>query len=265
MASTPAAIRLRAAESPVPGLALYEHRVADPIATLVCVHGGLDRGGSFSRLARRLETVDVVAYDRRGYQASRPLGPAPLEAHVADLAAVAAVEDRPVALFGHSFGGLVALATADRHPGLARLVATFESPLPWVLARTSGRPELTDDPAHEAEVFFRRVVSDTGWQRLSEAERDSRRADGPALLADLATLRGPAPVDVARLATPFVLLYGDGALGPYYRALAARLGEIAPGVRCIELPGASHGAHLGAPGPLARALLPPIEAACGSD
>ncbi|HEV2427804.1 MAG TPA: alpha/beta fold hydrolase [Acidimicrobiales bacterium] len=264
MASTPAAIRLRAAQSPVTGLALYEHRVADPVATLVCVHGGLDRGGSFSRLARRLDTVDVVAYDRRGYQASRALGPAPLDAHVADLAAIASAEDRPVALFGHSFGGLVALATADRHPGLACLVVTFESPLPWVLARVSGRPEPTDDPGHEAEVFFRRVVSDAGWERLSEAERDSRRADGPALLADLSTLGGPAPVDVTRLATPFALLYGDGALGPYYRALAARVAEVAPKVRCVELPGASHGAHLGAPGPLARALLPLIEDACAS-
>lgn len=246
------------------GLAYFEHRVARPVATLVCVHGGLDRGGSFSRLARRLDTVDVVAYDRRGYQGSRALGPAPLDEHVADLSAVARREPGPVALFGHSFGGLVALAAAQRDPGLACLVATFESPLPWVLARTSGRPEPTDDPAYEAEVFFRRVVSDAGWERLSEAERDSRRADGPALLADLATLRGPAPVDVATLATPFVLLYGDGPLGPYYRALAARLGEVAPGVRCAELPGASHGAHLGAPGPLARALLPLIEGACVS-
>ncbi len=264
MASTPAAIRLAPGASPVAGLSYYEHRVADPIATLVCVHGGLDRGGSFSRLARRLETVDVVAYDRRGYQGSRALGPAHLDAHVADLAAVAGAEARPVALFGHSFGGLVALATADRHPGLARLVATFESPLPWVLARASGRPEPTDDPAHEAEVFFRRVVSDAGWERLSEAGRESRRADGPALLADLATLRGPEPLDVAALATPFALLFGDGALGPYYRALAARLREVAPAVTIHELPGASHGAHLGAPGPLARALLPLIEATCAS-
>jgi pimeloyl-ACP methyl ester carboxylesterase len=264
VAPTPAAIRLAPGASPVAGLSYFEHRVGEPTATLVCVHGGLDRGGSFSRLARRLESVDVVAYDRRGYQGSRALGPAPLDAHVADLAAMAGAETRPVVLFGHSFGGVVALATADRHPGLARLVTTFESPLPWVLARASGRPEPTDDPAHEAEVFFRRVVSNAGWERLSEVERESRRADGPALLADLATLRGPAPLNVASLVTPFALLFGDGALGPYYRALAARLSEIAPAVRCYELRGAPHGAHLSAPGALARVLTSLIEAQCAS-
>ena len=67
------------ANSPVAGLAVAERRVESPLATVICIHGGLDRGGSFARLARRMELFDLVAYDRRGYQGSRDLGPLGLE------------------------------------------------------------------------------------------------------------------------------------------------------------------------------------------
>jgi pimeloyl-ACP methyl ester carboxylesterase len=60
-----------------------------PEATLICVHGGLDRGGSFARLARRINAFDVVTYDRRGYQGSRDLQPLSFELHVEDLLALA--------------------------------------------------------------------------------------------------------------------------------------------------------------------------------
>ena len=74
--------------SPVKGLAVAERRVIDPEATVICVHGGLDRGGSFARLVRRLETFDVVAYDRRGYQGSRDVQPLGLQYDVDDLSAL---------------------------------------------------------------------------------------------------------------------------------------------------------------------------------
>ncbi|HEY5010734.1 MAG TPA: hypothetical protein VIH73_06215, partial [Acidimicrobiales bacterium] len=63
------------ANSPVRGLAVAERRVEHPEATVICIHGGLDRGGSFARLARRIDRFDLVTYDRRGYQASRELQP----------------------------------------------------------------------------------------------------------------------------------------------------------------------------------------------
>ena len=90
------------ANSPVPGLAVAERRVHDPEATLICVHGGLDRGGSFARLARRTEIFDVIAYDRRGYQGSRDLAPLDLTHHVDDLLALT----REAALRGPVIGGL---------------------------------------------------------------------------------------------------------------------------------------------------------------
>jgi len=264
--SPPPTIGLIPGDSPVPGLALLEHRVAHPRAVVICVHGGLDRGGSFARLARRVEDVDLVAYDRRGYRGSRGLAPLTFTHHVQDLATIARRERSvgPVFLFGHSFGGLVALGTAARDPDLVAEVIVYETPLPWILERVSSRPAPTDDPGHEAEVFFRRVVSDAAWERLSEPERESRRLDGPALLADLAVVRGPAPFDLATMSTPIVLIHGDGPLGEHYRALADKIAVLSPSIQTIEMSHAGHGAHLSRPAPLAALIGRLVDERCAS-
>ena len=46
-------------------MVVHRHN-GDALGTVVCVHGTLDRAGSFARMARRLDGADVVAYDRRG-------------------------------------------------------------------------------------------------------------------------------------------------------------------------------------------------------
>jgi pimeloyl-ACP methyl ester carboxylesterase len=239
--------------SPVEGLALAERRVDNPEATMICVHGGLDRAGSFRRLARRLETFDLIAYDRRGYQGSRDLTPLSLDAHVDDLLAVTRPEARrgPVLYFGHSFGGVVTLAAAAREPDLARLVIAYEAPLPWTLPRPSSRPALSDDASLEVETFFKRMVSGSAWHNLSDAERESRRRDGPALLSDLASLRQGPPFDLATITTPLVYVHGDGVLVDYYRALCVELVKVNPAITTRELVHAGHGAHLSRPDQLA--------------
>ncbi len=255
MSSTPTPHGLHfVAHSPVPGLAVAERRVEHPEATIICVHGGLDRGGSFARLARRTDRFDLVTYDRRGYQGSRDLGPLGLEYHVRDLTALARheVPGRPVILFGHSYGGVVVLATAIAEASLARLVITYEAPLPWIRRRNGTGEALGDDPQWEAEKFFRRIVSDSAWERLSELERDSRRRDGPALTSDLASLRtSEAPFDVAALRVPTYYVYGDVLAPDFYRALSDELTSINPRVEGREVFNAAHGAHLSIPDQLA--------------
>jgi pimeloyl-ACP methyl ester carboxylesterase len=243
------------ANSPVEGLAVMERRVSEPVATLICVHGGLDRARSFGRLARRLDNFDVVAYDRRGYQKSRDLSPLSLDRHIDDLLAITQREAarRPVLYFGHSYGGVVALG-ASASETLAQLVITYETPLPWILPRASGRPPLSDDPAHEAEVFFKRMVSKSAWERLSESERESRRLDGPGLLSDLKILTQQPPFDIGRLIAPTVLVHGDGALVEYYRALSIELQRLNPNLHSVEVQNAGHGAHLANPDQLAALI-----------
>ena len=253
-------------ESPVGGLALAERRVANPDATIICVHGGLDRGGSFARLARRTDAFDLVTYDRRGYQASRGLEPINLELHVDDLLTLAAVEAQrgPVIFFGHSFGGVVALSAAVSSPGTPSLVVVYEAPMPWVLTRPSSRPVPGDDPRVVAEQFFRRMVSKDAWDRLSEAERESRRLDGPALLSDLRRLRLGIPFDLAQLPTPTVYAHGDWLLAPYYRQLCKKLIKLNPLVTSHELSDAGHGAHLSNPDQLAALFRDLWKSQCAS-
>lgn len=258
MSSTPTVPRTLhyVVHSPVRGLAIAERRVEEPEATLICIHGGLDRASSFGRLARRLETIDFVAYDRRGYQRSRDLAPLSLEHHIDDLLAVARTESvrGPVLYFGHSYGGVVALGAALADPTLTQLVIAYEAPLPWILGRESSRPPLSRDAAKESEIFFKRLVSPGAWQRLSEAERQSRRLDGPALVSDLTTLTPDPPFSLADLTTPTVFVHGDGVLADHYRALCQKVEKVNPVISSREIRRAGHGAHLSNPDQLAALI-----------
>jgi pimeloyl-ACP methyl ester carboxylesterase len=254
--TTPNGLRF-IADSPVAGLAVAERRVDMAEATLICVHGGLDRGGSFARLARRIKDLDVVTYDRRGYQGSRNVQPLTLEGHVDDLVTLARHEREraPVIAFGHSYGGVVALGAALADPSLFELAVLYEAPLPWVLRRSGTHTPLTDDAEREAEAFFRRIVSDAAWERLSELERDSRRRDGAALLSDLASLRDASNApDLARLQVPTTYAYGDERSPDYYRELCDRLARLNPIIGSRELRNAGHGAHLSIPDQLAALI-----------
>jgi pimeloyl-ACP methyl ester carboxylesterase len=245
------------ADSPVVGLAVAERRVDAPEATLICVHGGLDRGGSFARLARRIDAFDVVTYDRRGYQGSRDLQPLSFGLHVEDLLALARREGAhgPVIIFGHSYGGAVALGAALADPVLVQMAVLYEAPLPWVLRREGTHSPIGEDAGLEAERFFRRIVSDAAWERLSELERDSRRRDGPALLSDLSSLRdGTLTLDLTQLQVPTTYVFGDERSPEYYRALSDKLALLNPIIGSRELHNAGHGAHLSIPDQLAAVI-----------
>lgn len=240
------------------GLTAHVRRAAQrPIATVLCVHGGLDGATSFSRVARRLADADVVAYDRRGYRESRDVPVrAGLDAQIDDLDDVARATVRatgsPVVVLGHSLGGLIALGAAARGavPGLVGVVA-FEAPFPWGrTARPTEPPPTSVDPAAEAESFFRRIVGEGAWDRLGDDGRTQRRLDGPALVEDLLVLRGPVPFDTAAIDVPVIIGMSEGA--PERRrdscdALASRIRT----ARLVAISGAGHGAHLSSPDKLA--------------
>jgi pimeloyl-ACP methyl ester carboxylesterase len=235
---------------------VLERRVENPRGTVVCVHGTLDRGGSFARVARRLSEFDVVAYDRRGYQHSRFVTPLGLELDVFDLTALVRHErDRgPVLIFGHSFGGVVALATAIDQPALLDHLVVFETPMSWLDGRAVSSEEHLANPGIAAERFFRRVVSDSAWERLNPVEQQSRRDDGPALLSDLRIARGQPPFNLSRLRSTWTYGYGDGPRAAHYEHLLHLIERQQPTVHSIELHHASHGAHLANPDQVATML-----------
>jgi len=230
---------------------------SDPDSPLVVlVHGSLDRAASFARVRRRLGDLHTLAYDRRGYQGSRQALPlnTTLEGHVADLLAV--MDGRPSVVVGHSYGGAIALGAAlsgDRSPIVA--VAAYEPPMPWLPGwprspsgrsapgvHRAGVPAETDEEA--AERFFRRMVGDGAWDRLSEEGRRSRRDDGPALVAELRAIRlDEAPYDVTALDVPSIFGRGGASVGRH-RDTVGWLVDHTPGAELFEIDGAAHGAHL---------------------
>ncbi len=215
----------------------------------VLVHGSLDRGTSFARVVRRLPDLHVVTYDRRGYHRSRSWArlATRLEDHVADL--VALVEQRPCVLVGHSYGGDVALGAAAALPGTVRAVGAYEPPLPWSdwWPRRATRDSPVEDPAAFAESFFRRVVSDEAWARLPEHARAERRADGPALVAEILDIRREfSPIDLTAVTVPVVLGRGERSL-PHHRKAIDALVELLPQTEVVEFTGATHGAHISHP------------------
>jgi pimeloyl-ACP methyl ester carboxylesterase len=253
------------AEQPMPTspwLSVTEHVPIDhpdDAPMVVLVHGSLDRSASFARVQRRLDDLHTVVYDRRGYHRSRHVLPlnTTLEGHVDDLLAV--INGRPAVVVGHSYGGDIALGAALRDPAAPSIAAVvaYEPPMPWLEvwepadgAAAGANPPNPGDPidteaaAAAAERFFRRMVGDAAWERLPESARIDRRADGLALEAELRAIRTrEAPFDVGALTVPAVFGLGGNSVGRY-RQGAAWLVDHTPGAELVELPGASHGAHL---------------------
>jgi pimeloyl-ACP methyl ester carboxylesterase len=237
------------------GLHLVEHRGveqrraedAGPSPTVVLVHGSLDRGATFARVVRRLDDLNVITYDRRGYNHSRDMPVArSLDEHVRDL--VALVGPGPAVVIGHSYGGDVAMGAALASPDTIGAVGAYEPPLPWMdwWPRRSASSIADEDPGSFAEGFFRRVVGGGGWERLSASARAARRADGPALVAELAELRQRNPLDVDHLRVPLVLGRGENSRWHHRRAIDA-LVEAVPDAEVVDIRGAAHGAPLSHP------------------
>ena len=214
---------------------------------IVLVHGSLDRSAGLLKLGRRLdERFLVTRYDRRGYGRSMPHdGPFSIESQVDDLAEVIgrAPDSAPCVLFAHSYGGHVALATAQRHPHLVAAVIVYESPLawmPWWPADTAGGEATAngDDPADAAERFMRRLLGNERWDHLPPATREARRAEGPALLGELTDIRTHVPWSADLITAPVLAMRGERGK-EHHRRGTETLGDWF-GCEVVTVAGASH-------------------------
>jgi pimeloyl-ACP methyl ester carboxylesterase len=238
---------------------------------VVLVHGSMDRSGGMLRVRRVLQRDHrVVRYDRRGYGRSLAAGPpTSFDQQVDDLGTVLA--GRPAVLAGHSFGGVVCLALAQRRPELARAVVAYETPKMWESwwpGSTAGSQALTRlGPGSEAEAdvaewFLRRMIGDDTWERLPASMRAERRAEGRALVAELRSVRPPAPVPfrAEAVAAPVVSACGSEGEAHHLRA-AEELARSAPRGELRVVEGAGHGAHLTHPEAFADLVRRAVELA----
>ncbi|MEV0455049.1 alpha/beta hydrolase [Catellatospora methionotrophica] len=123
---------MRSIEIPVPGGSLHALRFGDGEKIAVAAHGITASAMSFRAVARQLpEDWSLVAVDLRGRGGSAGLpGPYGMDAHAADLAAVAEHLGAPVALTGQSMGAYAALRAAVRRPELFSRLVLVDGGLP---------------------------------------------------------------------------------------------------------------------------------------
>ena len=232
-----------------------------PGPLVVLVHGSMDRSTSFGRVMKQLADLHVVAYDRHGYGHSANEHPhQTLAGHAADLLTV--VDGRRCVVVGHSYGGDVGLLAALERPDLVAAVGAFEAPMPWAPwwpADSAGSAAVAaESPEDAAEAFMRKVVGERVWSRLPSATRAARRSEGATLLAEMASIRGPAPFDPASVPVPVVAGYGT-ASEHRHRQSAARLAELVPDGELCPIEGAGHGAHLSHPAEFAALVRRVVE------
>ena len=218
----------------------------------------MDRASSFAKVRRRLEEAghEVVAFDRAGYgsrvDAPVPAGRGRVAADAEDL--LERLDGGPSVVIGHSYGGHVAMAAAIARPDLVPTIGVFETPvawLPWWPPDTSGGVAVaaaaSGTPADAAEAFMRTIVGDEVWERLPPSTKAARRAEGPALLADMADIRTPPPpYDPAAVTVPTVVGRGSASKGQHLRGTDALL-ALLPNATLHVVDGAGHGAHASHP------------------
>lgn len=217
--------------------------------TILLIHGSMDRSAGLLRLSRRLDGAHhVVRIDRRGYGRSTHVGPPwTIEANVDDVErtveALSAAITGPIDVIGHSLGGNVALALAARRPDLVRSVVVYETPLSWLEwwpGDSAGAAAMSAaSPAEAAEAFVRRLVGDEKWEQLPESTRAQRRAEGAAMVAELADLRRAAPWSPEAVEAPVLAMRGEHGR-PHHQRGTAWLGSRLDGCRVVVVAGAGH-------------------------
>jgi pimeloyl-ACP methyl ester carboxylesterase len=212
------------------------------------IHGSLDRSAGMLRVARHLDNeYRVIRYDRRGYGRSRPHdGPFGLEEQVKDLTGI--LHGRDALIFGHSYGGNVALAFAERFPHQVGAVAVYETPLSWYdwwPGTTAGSNALATrgEPEDAAEAFMRRLIGDQRWEELPERTRIDRRREGPAMVGELADLRQRPAWDPAKILMPVLTLFGERGATHHRRGMEFLAAELSQ-AEVRVLADAGHGAPL---------------------
>jgi pimeloyl-ACP methyl ester carboxylesterase len=254
------------------GTSIASFRTGDPHGpSLILVHGAAADHTTFRTLGPMLEaTFDIHAIDRRGRGASGDTSPYAIEREYDDLAAVAGAvaEQRMTAtvdVFGHSYGGRIALGAALASDSIGRVVSYEGAPSGpedrYGDATLEGRLSAlaTEDRLEDLlTTFLTRVVgmteddlaryrADPVWpRRVAAAPTIVREMSGEASTA--------AGLDkLGSVRQPVLQLLG-GASIPSFRTATAALDERLADGRVVVIPGAKHAAHHTHPDAVAAAV-----------
>jgi len=234
----------------------------DRSRSLFLVHGSAVAGKSWNALAAPLrDRVVVMTPDRLG-QTPGERWPAnrvtTFDAEAEHLAAALAAAPGPVHLFGHSYGGAVAMQMALRWPKrVARL--TLYEPTRFALLLRGGRAigeagreilavghgtherAAAKQEAAAARVFVDYWSGAGTWAAMDAGRQERLAAQMPKVGAEfLAAFADPVPLDAwSTLEMPVLLLGGESSPAPV-RAINALLGSVLPRCASVTLPGIGH-------------------------
>jgi len=224
----------------VAGLAVYGNNQNGSAFQIVLVHGAIDRAAGMIRIARRLKQYEVIRYDRRGYgRSAHAPATESFAQQIDDLTAV--IGDKPTVVFGHSYGGVIALALATQRNSALRAVVTFEAPRAWEEWWPAPPPDDVN-PGDAAEHFTRRVIGDDRWEKLAEVVQQRRRSEGTLMVEELraqVTRRyDPKQIDI-----PLIVGVGQRSGDRAQRAASATAKE-GQNSRLVTIDGAGHAAPM---------------------
>lgn len=222
-----------------------DERGAGPPVLLI--HGSAADYSTWSvQLASLAADLRLLAYNRR---VGRNVA---VEEHADD--AVALVESRlegSCVVVGSSFGGVVALDMARRHPRYVKSLVVCEPPLApsdYSPAAPSGFGCRFDALCHSsggrgaAEFFLRTVLGDATFDAMPKKYQERTRAAFPQIRADMIAL-ARYRVDYANLveqiSCPVHLVGGDRS-APFYADTLDALHSALPGSERHVLRGAGH-------------------------
>ena len=229
-----------------PTLRLHLQRLGAGPITVVFLHGlVMDNLSSwfFTAAPPTSAHARVLLYDLRGHgRSERPPTGYTLEDHLLDLDAVVAAEAQgPVVLVGNSFGGLLALAWAARHPDRTAGLVLVDGHL----GGEGFAAQMVETLSLEGEARDQRIAeSFSQWLGRHSARKRNRLAEtakalvhGTSLIADIRSDPPITDAELARIRAPALLLYGEASdLAPEARRLAATL----PAAELHWLPGCTH-------------------------
>lgn len=218
---------------------------------LLIVHGGTgDRSRWLPMFPYLEKDFTVCAMDRRAHGQSGDASSYSLQGEAEDVAAVVASRGKPVAVLGHSFGGVVAYEAARMTPQIAKLLL-YEPPFrvdPHE-ATLSRMDDLIARGEQEAAtvVFMGEVVSispdELEAMRGRPSWRDLVSSIGSSIRQHRALAAHEWSPDAAReFSTPTLLLIGSRTQSPDLRWSVEHAAQAIRGSKVVVLEGQEHNA-----------------------
>jgi pimeloyl-ACP methyl ester carboxylesterase len=214
------------------------------VVRAVFVHGSVGNGAAtFSALGPLNERFEVVVPNRGGYPPGPPLERIDFDEQAAELAPL--LEDG-AHLVGHSYGGVIALLIAARHPGRVRSLTVSEPP---AFGLVRGRPEVerlvselgaffAAGPYEPAEYLHGFLAIVGSQSQLPEPLPPALEQGAQAAMVERPPWEAEIPLDELA-AAPFPTLVLSGAHSAAFDAVCDVLEERLDAERAV-LPGAGH-------------------------